>query len=55
MSEEPAKKVVKKASDLWYKHPAVMQALGIIVILVVVGALIYLLVKGQKKEEGKKE
>ena len=53
MSEEPAKKVVNKASNLWAKYPTVMQALGIIVILIVAGALIYILLKGKKKEAKK--
>lgn len=53
MTEEPAEKVVNKMANLWNKHPVIMGLLGVAVVLVVAGCLIYIFAKKGKKETKK--
>ena len=52
MTEKP-EKVVNKLSNLWNKHPVIVGLLGVAVVLVVAGALIYIFAKKGKKEAKK--
>ena len=55
MSEESTEKTVNRLADLWKKHPAVVGVFAVVVLLVVVGALIYIFAKGGKKKETKEK